>query len=243
MNLARLKKLRKPRAGMTLIEVVIALALAGMLSAGMYGSAIYTMRQTAKNVEHIFAVQLASSEAACVRASRFDKLAADPADLTTTDFEKRFTTPRTVVMDPNNPKSQTFSVKYKLTGFGAGVELIGGGPHAKLWLPEQSNDWAKDQYADHLLVITGGSGVNQVMRIVSNQKSVKTGSSPDKKVEANLTSDLTGVKKNEKWLGTSPGTTSLFAVDYGLYCDIEVSWDDGAGYKTVKETVYVPNSQ
>jgi type II secretory pathway pseudopilin PulG len=229
-------------AGMTLVEVCIAIALAAMLSAGMYSSAVYTMRQTAKNMEHMFAVQLASSEAACVRACRFDKLAGNPEDLATEDFEKRFMAPRTVKMDPNHPSSQTYSINYKLTGFGAGIELMGGGPHAKLWLPEQSEDWTPDLYKDHLLVVTGGEGVNQVMRIVSNSKSVKTGASPLRKVEANLTADLDGSGDDEHWKAT-PGTNSLFAVDYGLYCDIEVSWDDGSGYKTVKETVYVPTSQ
>jgi prepilin-type N-terminal cleavage/methylation domain-containing protein len=226
--------------GMTLLEVVIAVAIAGVVSLGLYGSAIYTMRQTAKNVEHIFAVQLANSSAAKVRAARFEKLAAEPSTLEANEFEKQFSETQTVQLDPLNPNSTEFTLSYKMTGFGAGVEVSGNGNgSAKLTLPSHSEEWKKDQFAGHFLVITGGKGANQLRRIKNHQKSNQA--SGKKTVTATLVKNMKDSEPEETGWVETPGSSSVFAVDYGLYCDIQVTWGDGAGYKTVKETVYVPN--
>lgn len=230
---------------MTLVEVVIALGLSALLSAGMYASAIYTMRQTAKNVEHIFAVQLASSEAACVRASRFNKLRANPTVLPSSDFEKRFASSRSVAMNAVDPHSPVFAVAYNFTGFGTGIAPSAGGGPTEWWftVPAHSAGWAEDQFKDHLVVITGGEGANQVMYILDHDATEAHGSGRRTKVR--LTSDLTGANSGGSygWPTKNPGSSSMYAVDYGLYCDVAVSWDDGVGYKTVTETVYVPNSR
>lgn len=227
---------------MTLVEVVIAIALAAMLSAGMYGSTIYTMRQTAKNVEHIYAMLLANSEVASLRVSRFNKVTADPGTLATGDYEKRFAEPRTVTMDPHTAQSsQTFTVTHNLSGFGKGVQSTGSGS-TRLTLGANSVPWTANLYRDHLLVITGGRGVNQVMRITGHGASTGATDGKGGTVDVQLTSDLTG-GTTTGWIGNTPNSESTFAVDYGLYSDVEVSWDNGEGYKTVTETVYVPMSQ
>lgn len=241
MRIKRVSLRRGARDGMTLVEVVIAIGLGAMLSVGMYGSAIYTMRQTAKNVEHIFAVQLASSEAAAIRASSYNKLTADPATLTSADLEKRFTQTRTVAMDPKAPATEQCQVTYDLTGFGPGLDCTGGLGATYLNLPATGADWKNNQYKGHLLVIVSGDGANQVMYITSHKKS-KNGGPTGRRVEAVLTSDLTGATSTE-WKVKTPGATSEFAVDYGMYGDVTVSWGDGQGYKSVTETVYVPSSQ
>lgn len=230
---------RRRRGGMTLVEVVIAVALAAMLSIGMYGSAVYTMRQTAKNVEHVYAVQLASSEASAVRAASFDKLRVDPATLPAAAYEKRFAQQRTVQMDPNDPNSTQFNVKYEKRGAGPGVQIAGSTTY--LHQPAGSADWARDLMKDHLLVIVGGDGANQVMYIQSH-KATENGGPTGRRVEAVLSPNLNGVAGGT-WAAPNPGATSPYAVDYGIYCDIVVQWDDGQGYKTVRETVYVPSSQ
>lgn len=229
---------------MTLVEVTIAIALAAMLSAGMYASAIYTMRQTAKNLEHIYAVQLASSEAAAVRASRFDKLRTKPDDLGNNDFEKRFAQTRSVTMNPTDPHSPTYTVEYNFTGFGTGITPAPGG-NTKWYfhIPDHSADWEEDQFKGHMVVITGGTGANQVMYILEHEETKRQ--SGIRRSLATLTSDLTGNNSGSSygWPGINPTINSRYAVDYGMYCDIKVSWGDGAGYKTVTETVYVPNSR
>lgn len=229
------------RRGMTFVEVLIAVGISAVVSVGLYGSAIYTMRQTARNVEHMFAVQLANSAAARVRAASFSKLAAEPSTLAAGEFEKEFSQPQTYQLDPLNPKSTEFTVSYKMAGFGSGIELTGSGngAAAKLTIPSHSDEWAKDQYKDHFLVITGGAGANQLRRIKNHQKSNLAAGK--RTVTATLVKNLKDTEPEETGWDVTPGASSVFAVDYGLYCDIEVKWGDGAGYKTVKETVYVAN--
>lgn len=230
---------RNRRGGMTLVEVVIAVALAAMLSIAMYGSAVYTMRQTAKNVEHIYAVQLASSEAAAVRAASFSRLAADPATIPANAYEKRFAQTRTIQMDPNDPNSAIFTVSYEKRGAGPGVLVSGSTTY--LHLPAGSAIWTANLMKDHLLVIVGGDGANQVMYIRSHT-ATENGGPTGRRVAAVLSPNLDGTAGGT-WASPTPGASSPFAVDYGLYCDVVVQWDGGAGYKTVKETVYVPSSQ
>ncbi len=230
--------------GMTLVEVTIAIALAAMLSAGMYASAIYTMRQTAKNLEHIYAVQLASSEAAAVRAARFDKLRVDPDTLGNGDFEKRFAQTQSVTMNPVDPHSPTYTAEYEFAGFGTGITPASGGSNSWYFhIPEHSADWEVDQFKGHMVVITGGAGANQVMYILGHEET-KTQSGM-RRSRATLTSDLTGTHSGSSygWPGINPNINSRYAIDYGMYCNVKVSWGDGAGYKTVTETVYVPSSR
>ena len=231
--------LGQTKRGMTLVEVLIAIAISGFVSAGLYGSAIYTMRQTARNVEHIYALQIINSAAARVRAASFAKLSMDPSALTASDYEKQFSQTHTIQGDPLDPRSTSYTLTYKLKGFGSGMEM-NGNPNVRLFLPNHSPDWQKDEYNDHLLVVTAGRGANQVMRIKKNLGTVEH--QGQRKVLVQLTRKFKDSDPGPDDWDINPDESSVFAVDYGLYCDITCAWGDGAGHKTISEVVYVPGS-
>lgn len=226
--------------GFSFVEVVIALVLAAMVSLTLYGSSIYTLRQTAKNVEQIYGTQMASSAAAQVRAARYAKLTSAASSIGNGEFEKRFfNTPAAVKMDPLNAKSTTYTVTYSLSGYGRGATVLAatsGYPTIDMTLPNGSAHWKANQYAGHFLVVTGGAGANQLMYIKSNEASRTVGS--NRVVKVVLTQNLTGNTAVD-W-SVAPGASSVFAVDYGLYCNVVVTWGTGTGLQTVQETVYVP---
>jgi len=224
---------------MTLVEVLIAIVIAGFVSAGLYGSAVYTMRQTAKNVDHIYAMQIINSAAARVRSANYTKLVMDPDTLSESDFEKQFFKTQTISSDPLNSKATQYTLKYSMKGFGAGMEM-NGNPNVRVFLPDSSPDWEKDEYNDHLLVVTAGKGANQIMKIKKNLGTqVHQGK---RKVLVQLTRKFRDSDPGSEQWEIEPDSTSVFAVDYGLYCDITCSWGDGKGYKTITEVVYVPNN-
>ncbi len=232
--------------GMTFVEVLFAIAIAAMLSVGMYGSAIYTMRQTARNIEHTYALQIVSSAAAKVRAANFSKLTGTT---TAADFEHQFFTNAPVSADPNVVNGNAFTLGYELRGFGTGIKK-----QNKNWsiltIPDKSADWEKNEFAGHVLAVTAGKGANQVMAITQNHKSmVKNGiktvmvrldqTLQDPEAGIDDPTDATGPAVS--WT-VEPDSTSVFVVDYGLYCDITTTWGDGTGYKTLTETVYAPTN-
>lgn len=224
---------------MTFIEVVIAVFIASIVSIGLYGSAIYTARQIAANTEHIYALQAVNAAAARVRAANFDRMIA--ATLTGTQYETPFrsSTPSTITTDSNHPNPQTLNLTYEIKGFGRGVENISGST-ADFKIPAHSAPWAANEFAGRFIVITAGRGAGQVMRIVSHPASTGAANA-EKKVKLTLTTDLEGTGTGGAW-GTTPNDTSTFAVDYGLYCDVTVSWGDGEGHRTIRETVYLAGS-
>ncbi len=241
ISLAGLKTSR----AMSLIEVVIAIAVAAIVSIGLYASAIYTMRQTARNVEHMYALQIVNSAAAKVRAARFDLLTAEEDDVPNEAFEKQFFSSHVVEADPSHPASTTYTLTYKLKGYGKGIQESFGGGSGKqfdLLQPTDSAAVAKDEYKDHLLVITGGKGANQVMYIRGNNATHFNSGTGAKTVKVKMTSKLDGSSggPGDDGFGVAPGSSSVYAIDYGMYCEVTVSWGDAEGYQTVTETVYVP---
>lgn len=241
-------KLRLPRhhSALTLVEVVVAIAIAAMVSIGMYGSAIYTLRQTTKNLEQVYALQMASSAGAKVRAANFGKIAGTH---TASDFENQFFSATPVLADPNQPTAPKFTITYEMKGFGKGIKK-----QNKNWsiltLPDGSSDWEKNEFAGRLIAIVSGTGANQVMTITQNHASgVKNGvKTVFVRVDQNLvdpeagTDDVNDIKGPAVTWAVTPDTSSVFAVDYGLYCDVIITWGDGLGYKKVTESVYVPSS-
>ena len=220
---------------MTLVEVLVAIAIAGMVSAGLYASAIFTLRQTDRNVKHMYALQIVNSASAKARAARFGKLTAAPTTLDPNEFERQFTKSHTVESDPNHDRSTTYTLNYHLKGFGRGVS--GSSSVATLSLPAHSSPWKQNEFAGHFLVVTGGKGANQIMYIKSHAASIVTAGGQSVS-NVTLTKNFDG-SGSEGW-DVQPDDTSTLAVDYGLYCEISASWEGGEGFKTIRETVYVP---
>lgn len=226
---------------MTLVEVVIAIAIVAFVSMTMYSSAIYTTRQTIHNVDHLYALQVLNSATAKVRTARYNKLTKASEDVGANEYEKQFFSPQTINSDSKNPNSTAYTLTYEMKGFGKGITAGGGGSGSYvLSLPKESGDWKADDFKGRLLVVTGGSGVNQVMYIKSNAASQGNQGSA-KTVAVQLTKNLDGTGSVD-W-PVAVGSSSIFAVDYGLYCETVVTWDGGAGYKTITETAYVPTTQ
>ena len=95
-------------------------------------------------------------------------------------------------------------------------------------------------FLGHLLVVTAGKGANQIMKIKKNLGTqVHQGK---RKALVQLTRKFKDSDPGSEHWEIEPDSTSVFAVDYGLYCDITCSWGDGKGHKTITEVVYVPNN-
>lgn len=222
-------------SGMTLVEVVFAIAIAAIVSLGMYGSAIYTMRQTSRNMEQTYALQILNAAAAKARVARFDKLVGGNNAVGSGEFEKQFFAPQSISTDPNMAQSTSVNINYKLKGFGTGIST--NASKYDLTMGEDSDDWKANEFKDRLLVIIGGKGVNQVMRIRNHTKTnVESGK---RIVTAMLTSDLEkGTGTPSDW-SVAPNDTSAWVIDYGAYCELTVTWGNDSN-NSITETVYVP---
>jgi len=236
-SLFKLRMGARSQSAMTLVEVLIAIALAAFVSIGLYGSAIYTMRQNERSTQQIQALTLANGFAARIRAGRYNKLTANPATLLATDYEYPLKGTTTVPSDPSGPSSP-YTVTINKTGYGTGIQK-NSGSSGKYTLtmgtgsaPVEANDWQ-----GHLLVVTSGASTNRVMYIISNAATANS------KTVVNLTGKLDHKSGNTivDWGSPSPDNTSVWSIDYGMYADVTVSWDNGN--KSLNETVYVPATQ
>jgi type II secretory pathway pseudopilin PulG len=232
---------------MTLVEVVVAIALAAIVSIAMYGSAIYTMRQTARNTEHLYALQMVNSAAAKVRVARFSMLTQDNDDVPDDAFEKQFFETHVLKSDPIHPSSTEFKLTYKIKGHGKGMKAEGGSANGKKYDLVQASESAiitAEEYKGHLLVITGGAGANQVRAITKNNATKVHPQTGEKTVKVWVAKDLGGSEnpddEGSDGFETEPNMSSVYSIDYGLYCDVTVSWGNEQGYRKVTETVYVP---
>src|SRR5690606_29727448 len=177
--------------GFTFVEVVIALVLGALVSIALYGSSIYTMRQTSKSVEQIFGIQQMASARAKVRAARYNRLTVDSTAIAANEYEKQFfTTPVPIKLDPLNDRSTTYTVTYKLSGYGRGCTIqSASGPYViDMSLPVGSASWKENQYQGHSLVIVAGAGINQFFFIKKHEASrVDSGK---QKVRIHITSHI-----------------------------------------------------
>ena len=231
------QRLPNGSGGFSYIEVLVAVVIAAFVSLGLYASAIYTMRETARDIDHLYALQIANSAAAKVRAGNFSKMRGDVDDLTSDDFEYQFFQTHTITADSAGRPANTYTLKYQLKGFGKGIKK--NPTWTVLDMPASSAEIQANELQGHLLVVTGGAGANEVRAITKNQKSKTKKGVQSVRVKQTKSLDKKSGDWNDDWNGVD--SSSVFTIDYGLYCEVTVSWDDGAGYKTIKEIVYVPS--
>jgi len=107
--------------GFSLIEIMIAVMIAGVVSIAFMSAVIFMIRQNGENKQHYNAVQAANYFGGLVSAASYEKLGAP--GLESDDFEKQFDyddeNPYEYAVDPQyEEKSHKLDVWFEFSGWG-----------------------------------------------------------------------------------------------------------------------------
>jgi len=211
--------------GVTLLEVVIAIAIIAAVSIGMYASSVYTARQNEDNLEREYAVQILEMGVAKARVADFTKIA--DTTLTSTAYENQFNSSTNVNVDSLSPDFPTYKLAYKFTGWGTVNSASAGNLTADF--PANVSKWEPNEWTGHFVVVATGSGGNQMMRITKNTAQKLT-----------VTNKL-GSGSSSTWLSGTPTSGAEFYIDNGKFVDVTVSWTSRQGItENLSERVLVP---
>ena len=214
--------------GATLVEVVIAMAIASFVILGFMGAIIFMLHQNAENRDHHGALQVLEFHQGLLTAANPLRL-GDP-DLDDDDFEAQFNhrraDPLVVTTHPDEDQpGMEYRISFEFTGWGAVADV--GSNTLRAVIPENQNDWEPNRWVGSYVTIISGRGSGQIMRITANTADTLT-----------LTGDLTG-QSSAGW-DREPDSTSRFAINNARTVDIEIEWGDGQRHRRIQRTVYVP---
>ncbi len=222
---------RNRRYGATLVEVVVAMAIASFVILGFMGAIVFMFHQNAENRTHYEALQVLEFHQGLLAAARPQRLGAP--DLADGEFEARFAhrreAPLTVRSHPEEGRpGEEFRISFEFTGWGRVQDA--GGNTLQAEIPDNQNEWQPGRWVGSYVTITSGRGAGQIMRITSNTGDTLT-----------VTGDLTGLS-DVGW-DRQPDSTSRFAINNSRTVDIEIEWGNGERHRRIQRTVYIPLGQ
>lgn len=216
------------RRGVTLVEVVIAMAVAAFVMLSFMTAIVFMLRQNAENRQHYEALQILEFHQGLIAAANPARLGA--TNLEEIDFEDQFNHRRAAPLavrahpDEDHPGDEYF-ISFEFTGWGAVSDAEENTLEADL--PDNHLDWPTNRWAGSYVTITQGRGAGQVMLIRSNTANTLT-----------VTGDLTGAT-DVPW-DREPDSTSRFAINNARTVDIEITWGDGTRHRRIQRTLALP---
>lgn len=218
---------RHTRKGVTLVEVIVALVIAGFVSLSFMGAVIYSIKATDSNKAHFLAMQTANVFTGRLAASNFGVLGHLDMDANSFEapFKAREANPLTIYADPvNESHSLEMKIWFEFTGWGT----ISSGTVDSLTatFPAGVSSWKPNEWQGHLVTIILPSGLAHVMRIKSNTSN-----------SMNLTADLSG--EDDVPLANAIEEDGVFIIDNAKTARMFIEWGDGQDYRRIVRQVVV----
>jgi type II secretory pathway pseudopilin PulG len=230
---SRLHRWLRSRA-LTLIEIVIAMAIASFALLSFMASTVYFLRQNAENRLHLSALQIASMQKRLFSAASFTLL-GEPSPGATA-FEKQFDyyedTPKTVPSDPYLAGvSGDYSVYFQFTGWGTVSNSTTNSLTVNI--PANQDQWETDEWVGSYVEIMPNAGdrnppsyVGQIMRITGNSGNRLT-----------VTGNLTG-GSTTGWQ-ILPPSGCRFMINNGKTCRVFVEWGNKENHRSISRTYLI----
>lgn len=213
------------RRGVTLVEIMIALAVVSTISLFFMSSIIFTIQQTRANRDHINALQIIDYHMGLLKVAQFAELGEPPTSIPTWEtqnFNFRDATPKPVKGDPNDPDSTTYNISFEFSGWG--VVQSATDTTVTVTIPSNHRAWTANQWVDNYVSVIPPVGRAQIARIVGNNSNTLT-----------ITTDLSGLVNDQEW-ERLPAAGDIVRINDGKTVTITVRWGDGQDHRTIQRT-------
>lgn len=211
------------RAGMTLAEVVIALALLLIVSVSYLASTTFNARMARAAQIDVYAVELTNRIIEEMRMANYDNLG------THVGAEARFMAPQTFQMDPENPdRLPPFTVTTEFMGFGM---VSSSGPNSlTAIIPTDTAfpDWSGIDWTGRLVMIKDGDDSGQIAHITSNDATT-----------LQIVRALDG-SGSGSWI-RNPDAGNYFEIDNGKTVRVTVDWINNGTAQSISRMSLIPS--
>lgn len=209
--------------GLSLVEVLIALAILGVVSLSFIGSLIFTSRTAHATTSRIFAVELANRTVEELRAlgeTNYEILGTDTGDAA------RFLQEQTFDKDPvSSGQTIQFTVSCDFKGFGT-VSSAGSNSLTAV-IPADYPQWETNEWVGQMVMIKDGDGSGQIAYITANTADTLT-----------ITTNLSG-SGGGSWMRT-PSAGDEFEINNGKTVVITISWTEQGRSQQLARTALIP---
>ncbi|MCX7015616.1 MAG: prepilin-type N-terminal cleavage/methylation domain-containing protein [Candidatus Sumerlaeota bacterium] len=198
--------MRRSTSGMTLIEIVIAMAISAILTLALVSATITAARVSSNMPYDVYATQIISKTAEDLRKENYDLVGTTGLPL--------YNSAQTFYSDPDDhSRGTSFTVSVRFKGFG----LCASGSSSttlKAVLPAGDPGWTANEWQGSVVMLKDGAGSGQCAYVKSNTADTLT-----------ITRNLDG-SGSLAWIQT-PTTTTYFEIGGGKTVVITASWSNG----------------